>query len=88
MKEEEYVCPVPKHRDSSMVFGGIERDAKWIDENYLKIPNDPMLEIRNAIEDICNRYIKSEYANEDSIIKCKRWLTACRIDKDYDDELL
>lgn len=74
-------------QDPTMVFGGVERDARWIDEHYLEIPNNPMHEIRNAIEDICHRYINSEYANEAYIIACRKWLTICRIDKDIEDEV-
>ena len=84
MTEEQWkekCCPL-------MTFGGVERDAKWIDENYFNIPRDPMLEIREAIEKICNEYINSPYANEERINLCRRWLTICRIEKDMDDELL
>lgn len=69
-------------------FGGIERDSKWVNENYMKIPPTLSSVIKEAIMDYAKKYEKSEYLPQKELNNLRRWKLACAIDDEIDDELL
>ena len=71
-----------------MIIGGIERSAKWVDENWMKIASDPTPEILEFIQKKCTECLNSEFLPTEVERICRQWLSYCNTQKKIDDELL
>lgn len=71
-----------------MKFKGIERDSKWIDENFMKIPPTLSSVIKETIMNYAKKYETSEYLPQEELDNLRRWKTACSIDDEIDEELI
>lgn len=70
-----------------MFFNGIERDAKWVDENWYKIPPDLDSIIANTVRDYYKKYHKSEYMPREQHLNMMKWVRMMNILADMKEEL-